>query len=307
LSAPPAAEHVYGLPPLELAGDVSQLTQYSPLVPGAQRLEDVPRQTLGNMIMLAPPGTIERRYVLALALRALKPDATLTALAPKDKGGSRLAGDMDALGCTFHESSKRHHRICVTQGGGEAQKIAQAMAEGAPRFDEDLGLWTQPGVFSWNRIDLGSALLMDHLPDLKGRGADLGAGLGLLAHSVLRSDAVTSLTLVELDGRAVDCAKRNVTDPRATVLHADVRKLNDASLKGLDFIVMNPPFHEGGAEDKALGQAFLKTAASLLHKGGMLYAVANRHLPYEATLKEHFRRVALIAEGDGFKVFEAQA
>lgn len=300
-------EHVFGTPPLDLVGDTSSLLQYSPLVPGAHALEDVAAQTLGSMVMLAPPGTIERRYALAQALRVLKADATLRVLAPKDKGGSRLAGDLAFLGCTFHESSKRHHRICVTQGGGDAKAIAQAIADGAPRFDEELGLWTQPGVFSWNRIDAGSALLMDHLPEMKGRGADLGAGLGLLAHAVLRSDKVTSLTLVELDGRAVACAKRNVTDPRAQVLHADVRKLNDASLKALDFIVMNPPFHESGTEDKALGQAFLKTAASLLRKGGMLYAVANRHLPYEATLKEHFRRVALIAEGDGFKVFEAQA
>ena len=35
-------------------------------------------------------GTLERRYALALILRALKPGAPLTALAPKEKGGSRL-------------------------------------------------------------------------------------------------------------------------------------------------------------------------------------------------------------------------
>ena len=37
------------------------------------------------MAILAPPGTIERRYVTALALRALAPGAPLTVLALQDK------------------------------------------------------------------------------------------------------------------------------------------------------------------------------------------------------------------------------
>ena len=307
MSVLPEAENVYGAPPLELCGDTSRLPQFSPLVPGAQDLHEVAPASLGALTMLAPPGTIERRYALALALRALKADATLTALAPKDKGGTRLAGDMEALGCTFHESSKRHHRICVTQSGGDAKSIAQAITDGAPRFDEELGLWTQPGVFSWNRIDPGSALLMNHLPDFSGRGADLGAGLGVLAHGVLASPQVTELTLIELDARAIACAKRNVTDARVHFLQADVRKLNAPTLKALDFIVMNPPFHDGGAEDKSLGQSFIKTAAGLLKKGGRLYCVANRHLPYESVLKENFRRVTMLAEEAGFKIYEALA
>ena len=192
---------------------------------------------------------------------------------------------------------------------GDTSRLPQfsPLVPGAQAFEEELGLWTQPGVFSWNRIDPGSALLMDHLPDLSGRGADLGAGLGVLAHGVLASEKVTELTLVELDARAVACARRNVTDPRVQFLQADVRKLNVPTLKNLDFIVMNPPFHDGGAEDKSLGQAFLKTAAALLKKGGRLFCVANRHLPYESVLNEHFRRVQLIAEQDGFKVYEALA
>jgi 16S rRNA (guanine1207-N2)-methyltransferase len=299
--------NLYGAPPPDLVGALAGRTQYSPLVPGAQALEDAAPQSLDGLIMLAPPGTIERRYAIALVLRALKPGSALLVLAPKDKGGSRLAGDIEALGCHFQESSKRHHRICITQSSGDEKAIAQAIAEGAPRFDDDLGLWTQPGVFSWNRLDPGSAILLDHLPALSGKGADLGCGIGILAHAALASDLVTSLTLVELDARALSCARRNVNETRAHFVQADLRKLNEPALKGLDFIVMNPPFHNGGAEDKSLGQIFIKTAAGLLRKGGRLYCVANRHLPYEAVLKEHFRRVDVLADRDGFKIFEALA
>ena len=217
--------NLYGAPPPDLVGALAGRTQYSPLVPGAQALEDAAPQSLEGLIMLAPPGTIERRYAIALALRALKPGSALLVLAPKDKGGSRLAGDLEALGCHFQESSKRHHRICITQSSGDEKAIAQAIAEGAPRFDADLGLWTQPGVFSWNRLDPGSALLLEHLPALSGKGADLGCGIGILAHAALASDLVTSLTLVELDARALSCARRNVNETRAHFVQADLRKL----------------------------------------------------------------------------------
>ena len=123
--------------------------------------------------------------------------------------------------------------------------------------------------------------------------------------TVLASPKVTKLTLVELDRRAVEVSKRNVTDPRAAFVWGDVRH-DLGTLKDLDFIVSNPPFHEGGGEDKTLGQAFITAASAALRKGGVLWIVANRHLPYEAILGESFAKVRLVGEGGGYKVFEAR-
>ena len=68
---------------------------------------------------------------------------------------------------------------------------------------------------------------------------------------------------------------------------------------------MNPPFHDGGAEDQSLGQSFIRKAAETLRPGGTLWLVANRHLPYEGVLKPLFRRVTSAIEGGGYKVYEA--
>ena len=77
-------------------------------------------------------------------------------------------------------------------------------------------------------------------------------------------------------------------------------------MTGLDFVVMNPPFHDSGIEDKALGQTFIQRAAAQLRSGGSCWLTANRHLPYEAILKPLFRRVTLVAEADGYKIYQAQ-
>ncbi|MBA4792189.1 MAG: class I SAM-dependent methyltransferase [Phenylobacterium sp.] len=295
---------LYGRPPRELAPTPADAVQVSPLIPGSQALEDLSDGGLDAATLLAPPGVAERRYVLAQALRALKPGGDLLALAPKDKGGSRLGKELAAFGLEVAESGRRHHRICHAVRPAELRGLDDAIAAGAPRLSKTLGLWTQPGVFAWDRVDPGSALLLDHLPPLEGRGADLGCGLGVLARAVLASKDVAELALVDIDRRAVDCARRNVDDPRARFLWADVRGGTD--LADLDFVVMNPPFHDGGAEDRSLGAAFIAAAARALKPGGRLLMVANRHLPYEAPLREAFGKVALLAETGGYKVHEAR-
>ena len=167
------------------------------------------------------------------------------------------------------------------------------------------GLWSQPGLFSWDRIDPGSAQLVAALGTLSGKGADLGCGVGYLSLKILQSAAVTRLDLVDIDRRAIEAAGRNVADPRAHLHWADAAD-GDPGLTGLDFVVMNPPFHDGGAEDRALGQAFIATAAAMLRSGGVLWLVANRHLPYEAPLAAAFKAVTPRAEGGGYKVYEAR-
>ncbi len=296
---------VYGSPLDGLKLDVADGLQLSPLVPGAEALDGLAEGSLDSLIMVAPPGTVERRHAVATGLQALAPDAPFTILAPKDKGGSRLGDELAGFGCTFEETGKRHHRICTGRRPTKPEGLDEAIAAGAPRLIDALGLWSQPGIFSWDRLDPGSALLIETLPALAGRGADFGCGIGVLAHAVLKSAKVKGVTLIDMDRRAVEAARRNVVDDRVELRWADLR-VAPAGLVNLDFVVMNPPFHQGGIEDQGLGQSFVATAAKVLRRGGSLWLVANRHLPYEGVLKPLFGRVEVRAEARGFKVFEAR-
>jgi 16S rRNA (guanine1207-N2)-methyltransferase len=293
---------LYGRPPA-VFDPPGAATQTSPTIPGSTPLEDVAPGSVDAIMIYAPPGVLERRYTLALALRALKPGGRLDVMAAKDKGGSRLKKELQAFGVEVGESAKAHHRRCIVIRPESLAGVDEAVAAGAPRRVEGLEAWSQPGVFAWDRIDAGSLLLAQTLPPLKGAGADLGCGYGALATVVLGSAAVTALRLIDLDRRAIEAARKNVTDPRASFEWADVRTLEaDADL---DFAVTNPPFHDGGAEDKRLGQAFIHKAAAMLRKGGTLWLVANRHLPYEADLNAAFKRVTKVADQGGYKVYEA--
>jgi 16S rRNA (guanine1207-N2)-methyltransferase len=296
---------VYGAPAPGLIEIPKGALQLSPLVPGSTDIASLADASADSAAVLAPPGTLERDFVLAHALRALKPGAPMLAFAPKDKGGSRLKKALEGFGCAVTEDARKHHRFCSVLRPAEPKGLTPAIEAGAPRIVPALGLWSQPGVFSWDRPDPGSVRLLDVLPALYGQGADLGCGIGLLARAVLTSPKVKALTCVDIDGRAVACAEHNLDDERAKVVWADLRRPLEG-LSDLDFVVMNPPFHDGGAEDKALGVAFIETAARTLGKRGVCWLVANRHLPYEAALAKAFATVTVRGEGGGYKIFEAR-
>jgi 16S rRNA (guanine1207-N2)-methyltransferase len=296
---------LYGAPAPGLVEAPPTAIQVSPIIPGSVDLAALADGSVDEAMILAPGGTLERDYVLAQTLRVLKAGAPLTAFAPKDKGGSRLRKALERFGCVVSEDARRHHRFCHTVRPAAPAGLTDAIGAGAPRVLPELGLWSQPGVFSWHRIDPGSARLLELIPNLAGRGADLGCGIGVLAGRVLASPVVDALTCVDIDRRAAACAEHNLDDPRAKVLWADVRTLGEA-LSGLDFVIMNPPFHDGGAEDRALGVAFIHTAARALRKGGICWIVANRHLPYEAALTGAFARLEVKADAGGYKIFEAR-
>ena len=341
------AEAVYGEPPAELAAASPGAVQTSPFIPGAAVIGDLADAALTRFVVQAPPGTLERRYVLAHALRALAPGGRLIALAPKTRGGARLAAELAAFGCDVHQDARRHHRICQAGRPGAPDGLCDALSAGAPRLSPTLGLWTQPGVFSWDRIDPGTALLLGHTAGLSRRGADLGCGVGVLALRALQNPAVSELFCLDIDRRAIDAARRNIADPRARFLHRDVRlgkalssliggstgERGDGGLQpgetggaeapstpsgspspnadggetlgNLDFVIMNPPFHHDGREDRGLGLAFISAAAALLRKGGVCRMVANVALPYEGRLAAEFTSQRLIAQSGGYKVYEA--
>ncbi len=195
--------------------------------------------------------------------------------------------------------TKAHGRLFWFEGGDFADWRAPEKAEVSG------GYTTRAGVFSADGVDPASALLADTLPAKLGRVvADLGAGWGYLSSHIATREGVEVLHLVEADHTALECAKENVQDVRAQFHWADATNFKPGHR--VDTVVMNPPFHTGRKAEPDLGKSFILAAAKMLAPSGQLWMVANRHLPYEATLREAFKEVEEIAGDTRFKVLRAQ-
>ncbi|MDB5409911.1 MAG: Methyltransferase small domain family [Rhodospirillales bacterium] len=268
-------------------------------------------ETYPLVLVLPPRQREEARALLARAVRRAGTSGIVMASALNTEGARRLESDLGALASPVHSISKHKCRVFWTQPGrtaGESELCRSWEALDAPRPILDGEFLSRPGLFAWDHIDAGSALLAESLPDdLRGRGADLGAGFGFLAAAVLaRCPKVKALDLYEAEARALVLAKLNLgkTEAKAALdfLWHDVTQ---GLSRSYDFIVSNPPFHEGRADKTALGRQFIQAAAGALVKGGRLLLVANRHLPYEATLAACFRIVRGVADRGGYKIIEA--
>lgn len=218
----------------------------------------------------------------------------------RDEGVDSLWKEVRARVSDVRGLTQGHGRLFWFESPGP-----QAFADWAipgPRPGPE-GLMAQPGVFSADGVDPASAALATALPErLLGRMADFGAGVGVLSLAVLARAGVASVDLIEAEARALDCARLNVTDPRARFHWADATQ---GTFGPFDGVVMNPPFHASRASDPGLGRAFIAAAARALTPQGSLWMVANRHLPYEAALAEAFREVETLGGEGGFKLVRA--
>lgn len=249
----------------------------------------------------------ESQANLARAWQLLAPGGMLVAAGAKDSGAASLARELEAAVGPVEALSKYHHRILLArrQQGPDALPWLEA-AELRPVAAIG-GAVSRPGIYGWDKIDAGSALLAAQFsPAIQGRVADLGAGWGYLGLQLGRlCPGVTALDAIEAEGLAVEAAEANLTAlPQARVLWQDAT----AGLEpgAYDWVVMNPPFHSGKATDMDLGRAFVASAAEGLKPGGRLLMVANRHLPYEAELGTRFSAWRVVAEDRAFKVLEAR-
>lgn len=216
-------------------------------------------------------------------------DSMLKACKTRAKLGAKLGGSL----------SKAHGKVFWFEGGD----FSDWLPNGACELDG--GFVTAPGVFSADGVDPASRALVAALPAKLGKQiADLGAGWGYLSKDILTRDEVEDLYLVEADHVALDCARQNVTDARASFHWADATTWEPRAR--MNTVVMNPPFHTGRAADSDLGRAFIAAAAKMLAPTGQLFMVANRHLPYEATLEALFGKVAEIAGDNRFKILHAE-
>ena len=248
-------------------------------------------------LVCLPRAKARARAVIAQAMELT--DGPVIIDGAKTDGIDGILKDMRKRGPISAPLSKAHGKLFWTA----AAPAAFADWHEAPPHPVQ-GFITAPGVFSADGIDPASRLLAEALPAAPGRHlADLGAGWGYLAARLLERDGIERLDLVEADHIALDCARQNVTDPRAQFHWADATRW--APDRKYDAVVMNPPFHTGRRADQGLGRAFIQAAARLLTPSGQLWMVANRHLGYEAVLKDCFALVQEIAGDTRFKVIHA--
>ncbi len=270
----------------------------------------VPDGTFATIFLALPQQRDAALGLIAQAATLLGEDGVLVVAAANDSGGHRIAGDMSPFCAGLQMASKHKCRIVWARQADLAALPVSWIEKAAPQYHAGSGMWTRPGIFSWDRMDVATALLIPFVPQAQdGVFVDPGCGNGVLACEVLRRNPdAARLLACDVDFHAVEACRRNVAAcGSATAVEIGWKDFTKTpARKEADWVIMNPPFHRGKTEAVALGQDFISCAAAWLKPGGVLLMVANAHLPYEKILQDQFSSVEKRHEGQGFKIFQAR-
>ncbi|MDQ2075509.1 methyltransferase [Marinimicrobium sp. ABcell2] len=175
---------------------------------------------------------------------------------------------------------------------------------------DDLRVFSKPGLFGWDKVDQGSEYLVSKLPDALSALTeaprsllDLGCGYGYLA-LMTRDLPMTRRVLTDNNAAAVALAEVNCRENHldAEVIAADC---GDHLQERFDVVLCNPPFHQGFSVSGELTQRFLKATQRLLSPSGVAIFVVNAFIPLENLAAERFR-VKTLGNNGRFKVIQLQ-
>jgi 23S rRNA (guanine1835-N2)-methyltransferase len=176
-----------------------------------------------------------------------------------------------------------------------------------PEFDLDLV--SAPNVFSSERLDLGTRVMLSafqHLPNVS-TIADLGCGNGVLGLAAIRVLPHADVAFFDESSQAVaaseDNAERIGGKGAQSFYWADGMHTYDGAL--FDLVLCNPPFHQTGAVGDDLAWRMFQDAKRHLVTDGELWVVGNRHLDYHIKLKRIFGNCEQLAAHPKFVVLRS--
>jgi len=163
-----------------------------------------------------------------------------------------------------------------------------------------------PGVFSQQKLDVGTALLLSNLPEkIAGKVLDFGCGAGVISCFIGKKFSNVNLSLLDVSALALTSAQESLS---LNALSGNVfasNSLSDVSDQ-YQHVVSNPPFHQGVKTHYQASEDFLAGINKKLNKRGSITIVANSFLRYQPIMQAHIGDTRVITKDKGFTIYQAQ-
>jgi 16S rRNA (guanine1207-N2)-methyltransferase len=199
--------------------------------------------------------------------------------------------------------ARQKSRVLVARGPRHGRDPAPARAS-----HDGVTVCAFGGVFAGASLDIGTRLLLEHLPspslDADDPFIDMACGSGVVGATLAVRHPGLHVYASDESAAAVasarETASANGVADRMTVNRDDALSLlPDASAS---LIALNPPFHRGAAIDEGLASYLFADAARVLRPGGELWTVWNSALQYRGALDRLVGPTRQIARNPKFTV-----
>lgn len=167
---------------------------------------------------------------------------------------------------------------------------------------------TCSGVFSYKKLDKGTDLLLKYLeiPDYATNALDMGCGYGAIGIVIATEFPNISVTMVDINRRAVWIARENAELNKTTNIKIHWGDFyNPLRNQKYEVIVSNPPLALG--HEKIIN--FISESPLYLNKNGYFYLVIRTRQGAKKlsdNMKKIFGNVELLKIQSGYRLFRSQ-
>lgn len=274
---------------------------------------EFPQHEFDQVVIFVPKSKELLNYILHVVMSHLKMGQSVFLVGEKKGGVERAAKQLQPYGKTLKLDSARHCQFW--QMKIEKNEILKPLEDWIKTYSIQIDQYTLeicalPGVFSQDHLDVGTAVLLPYLSQVKsGKIADFGCGAGIISAYLAKLDSNRQIFALDVDAFALRSTEltfqRNGLNLTQLNLQA-VTGFVDAPTD-LDAVVSNPPFHQGIHTSYDASEELCRRAKLHLKNAGELWIVANRFLNYQLLIEQSFSHCELKADQQGFKVLYACA
>lgn len=292
-------DYVFNPPPLVVDYDLSRIHRMRPERWLCGELEDVegsfnrllmhvaPFDSIGQIqrdifaatTLLSPAG--EMRVVLPLKWRTKKIESITvqcfrSVFKAKSKGAQLFICQQPIL------KEKSPNTLCVSYHDAVSGK--------------ELHFYARPGMFSSSQIDKGTELLLQTISSMKDKSVlDVGCGYGAI--SVVTAARGATVSLLDVDARAIKLALRNMHfNGYEGKAYLELQPYDFADGQ-YNIVLSNPPTHSGSATLQHLFSEMVRVSSS----DGYVVIVVREQLNYEKWLVK-LGSVTVLAISGGYKI-----
>ncbi|WP_038342902.1 methyltransferase [Acinetobacter sp. A47] len=274
---------------------------------------EFPQAVFDQVVIFVPKSKELLNYILHVVVSHLKLEQHVFLVGEKKGGVERAAKQLQSYGKTLKLDSARHCQFwqMKIEKTEQLKPLEYWLKSYTVQLDQgQLEVCALPGVFSQDHLDIGTAVLVPYLSQVKsGKIADFGCGAGIISAYLAKLNPNQQIFALDVDAFAL----------RSTELTFQKNQLNLDQLtlepvtgfrdapKDLDAIVSNPPFHQGIHTNYDASEALCQLASVHLNNSGELWIVANRFLNYPPLIEQSFGQCVVKTDQQGFKVLYACA
>lgn len=273
---------------------------------------EFPQQQFDQVVIFVPKSKELLNYLLHVVVSHLKLGQDVFLVGEKKGGIERAAKQLTPYGKSSKLDSARHCQLWQMKiENTEKLKPLEAWLKTytVQVESETLEICALPGVFSQDHLDIGTAVLLPQLKQIKKAisVADFGCGAGVISSFLAKLNPTRQIFALDVDAFALRSTEFTFQKNNLNLDHLHLQAVTGISdaPKNLDVIVSNPPFHQGIHTNYDASEELCKQAKAHLGRSGQLWIVANRFLNYSILIEQNFGQCVVKADEQGFKVLYA--